>query len=506
MSQTLLYASASSFNIAWRRISMALAVFLLVSATSALQADLLGLWQFDNGAEVGQATVGTDLTANGDAQFTASGQTGGGLLLDGAGDMLTGLQTLPTGDSSYTVAAWINADDGGSRGIVGWGNYGTSGQVNATRLQGTEDLVNYGWGAGNDIVRNTGVTWSTAGWTHVAATYDSGTSTKTLYVNGSQAGTTLIVPDLNVVNANFALGRTCHTCGGGEFFDGRLDDVAVFSSALNAAQLATIAGGDYSAYLPTLAHRYGFNSDANDQIGTAHLTLNGTASVSGGVLDLPGGSPRTNNAEAVGGSLTELANTINSASSISIEAWFNQDAATNWAKLMMAGNGTADNMDITPRRGSLGNVPSMQINDSSHAETTNIAGAFGMLSNDTDYYVAAVWSSFHDEMTLTIGPVGGALSTFTVGMAGQQLSDVPITQFFLGSAVTGFGDSDFNGQIDEFRIWNGVLSSTMIAESFAAGPNALNIVPEPSGFALAAIALVAGMLVLRRRCRFLRSL
>jgi len=40
-------------------------------------------------------------------------------------------------------------------------------------------------------------------------------------------------------------------------------------------------------------------------------------------------------------------------------------------------------------------------------------------------------------------------------------------------------DPYFNGQFDEFRIYNGVLSDAAVAASFAGGPNVL-LAPVPS--------------------------
>ena len=248
----------------------------------------------------------------------------------------------------------------------------------------------------------------------------------------------------------------------------------------------------------TLAHRYSFSTDASDSVGTADLTLVGTASVTGGALDLPGGAARTNNAEAQGSSLTELAGTINGSSAITMEAWFNQDVDVDWSKIMMTGTDTNTYMDITPRRGADGNVSSSSINDTSHDEN-NVKSAFGALTNGTDYYMAAIWDENTNLMTIFVGPVGGSLTKTTAGMGGQDLGNVSINQFYLGSAV-GFGDSDFNGQIDEFRIHTNALSDAAIQASFAVGPNRVTPAPEPSTVVLAALGIV-GLALRRRRSR-----
>jgi lamin tail-like protein/concanavalin A-like lectin/glucanase superfamily protein/CotH protein len=224
-----------------------------------------------------------------------------------------------------------------------------------------------------------------------------------------------------------------------------------------------------------LKHRYDFQVDANDQIGTADLTLNGTT-ISGGALVLPGGTHRTNNASAGGASLTELAGTINSANAVSMEAWFIQNAENNWSKIMMTGTDTNTYMDITPRRGDGTDGTSCSINDTAHGE--NNVNNLTALTNGTEYYLIAIWDEGSNSMSIVVIPVGnpaGEISA-TATMGGQDLALVSINQFYLGSAV-GFGDPDFQGQIKEFRIYNHALEASEVSANYEAGPD---VVPYES--------------------------
>ena len=198
-----------------------------------------------------------------------------------------------------------------------------------------------------------------------------------------------------------------------------------------------------STQATTIQHRYSFDADASDSVGTADLTVNGVAAVSAGMLDLPGGGIRQDNASATGGSLTSLAGTVNGASAISMEVWFTMDAQQDWSKLMALGLNTDTYMDITPRRGADGNIPSIQ-----------------------------TWS-----------------------MGGNLMSDLTINEFYLGSAV-GWNDGDLFGKIDEFRIYDGGLNDAQIAASFAAGPDTV-VIPEPASLLL--LGLGGCALALRRR-------
>lgn len=230
---------------------------LVFGYTTNAYSSLVAEWTFDNSTNVGKATVGSDLISVGNAAYTASGKSNGVLLLDGNGDYLhldasnsvpTG---IPTGNSSFTITAWINTTNTMSgNGIVGWGNYGTDGQANAFRTTKTggaaeeseDGLVDYSWGSGYDVV---GLgTVCDGQWHLVAITYDSTTATKQLYLDGTALGSAMSVPDLAVANINFSVGATniSNACGYGvEYFKGLLDDVRIYDTALSSNEIAAMA-------------------------------------------------------------------------------------------------------------------------------------------------------------------------------------------------------------------------------------------------------------------------
>ncbi len=217
-----------------------------------------------------------------------------------------------------------------------------------------------------------------------------------------------------------------------------------------------------------LVHRYDFAVDPNDRVGTANLTLGGGAVIADGVLDLPGGETRVNNAHAAGAALTELAATINGAEAITMEAWFNQDGLNNWRKVMMAGASTSMYMDMTPRRG-----------DGTEASSCSLRTGGGelnvpngnVLAVDTEYYMAAIWDEAANLMTIVVAEAGNPASAVVASgtMGGFDLANLSIDQFYLGSAV-GWPDPDFDGQIAEFRIYNEALSAETIAKNIELGP------------------------------------
>ncbi|WP_191906468.1 LamG-like jellyroll fold domain-containing protein [Hymenobacter baengnokdamensis] len=134
---------------------------------------------------------------------------------------------VPVGNSAYTIEAWIKPTSMGVYGIVGWGNYGTTSQVNALRLDPSGVIYNYWWA--NDLAANVGDI--SGKWHHVAATFDG--TTRSIYLDGvlkaSDKPSGHNVPDAS----NLRIGST----NNGEYFPGSLDEVRIYNTGLTQAQV-----------------------------------------------------------------------------------------------------------------------------------------------------------------------------------------------------------------------------------------------------------------------------
>ncbi|WP_442481815.1 LamG-like jellyroll fold domain-containing protein [Aeoliella sp. SH292] len=274
----------------------------------------------------------------------------------------------------------------------------------------------------------------------------------------------------------------------------------VLSTAVAVAALLSISAK------AALVHQYAFSENggrvAYDSVGTAHLTVNGNASISGGRLVLPGSvgnggttSLRTNNAYAVDGSLTELASTINGASQLTIAAKFTMNTQSNWSKLFMAGQGnTHSYLDLTPRRGANGNVGSVSLKNGNTAEQTAIGTA--VLATGTEYWMIGVWDVTNNSLTSYLS-IDGDANSLTVGtdpngLEGRTLAGITIGEFYLGSAV-GYGDADLNGSIDLFQIYDHALSFDQITSVVNTGQ-----IPEPASYLILG-GLGLAIVAMRRR-------
>ena len=218
-----------------------------VSAVPPAGTTLTGLaayWSFDSSSNFNVPDVGgSTLTKGNGASWSASGKFGGALSLNGGSQSLYDTSSpsyLPVGNSSYTQSVWFKPNEvSGNGGLVGWGDYFSSRRVNALRLyENSGGFRHYWWGADLDC---TGAQCpiSTGTWYHVASTWDG--TTRKLFVNGVLKRSD--TPGANdATAANFHIGKTC--CS--EFFNGLIDDVAIYTRALSAEEVAELANSSIS--------------------------------------------------------------------------------------------------------------------------------------------------------------------------------------------------------------------------------------------------------------------
>lgn len=225
---------------------------------------------------------------------------------------------------------------------------------------------------------------------------------------------------------------------------------------------------------PVLTHRYSFEGSPGstlvaDSIGTAHGTLVGGGSFTGdGKLNLFGAN-----------GFVDLPNGIvSSLSNVTLEAWLTWNGGAQWQRIFDFGsNSGGENAQgtgltyliLTPR--SSGNFMHF-------AATTNSGNgeipvdAAQMLASNQPVHVAVSYDFLAGNAALFLNGQRIAL-----GLASIPLNRINDVNDWLGKSQ--WNDPYFNGQFDEFRIYNGALDDQQIAASYVAGPDAL-LSPLPS--------------------------
>jgi hypothetical protein len=208
---------------------------------------LVGWWKMDEGS----GTTANDSSGmNNNAILINSpswvpGKLGKGLYFTNTSSQkatVSTLDSIPIGNSNYTIEAWIKPSSYGNYGIVGWGNYGTTNQVNALRLSST-GITNYWWS--NDL--NATVPNLTDGkWHHVVAEFDG--TTRSIYVDDNLVASDSPGSSHNVTNANFTFGDTNTS----EYFNGGIDNLKIWNRALSAGEIAY----EYSQSGPLVYYKF----------------------------------------------------------------------------------------------------------------------------------------------------------------------------------------------------------------------------------------------------------
>ena len=210
-----------------------------ISASSLDSSGLLGYWQFDEGEGLvandasGQGNHGTITTPSWsqDATRGAVYQSGGGSYAD--------LGTLPVVglDAHFTWSFWVNASETDNNNIVFGNRYMTDGNDFAPREFIKFTPRAFEWhvdGAGQNIPGET--LFVVGEWQHNLVT-KSGT-TLTYYRNGEEIATSEITAAPANAQPLYLGGQPNNAGGVAENFQGLFDEVAIFSRALSADEVA----------------------------------------------------------------------------------------------------------------------------------------------------------------------------------------------------------------------------------------------------------------------------
>ncbi|HEX7899860.1 MAG TPA: LamG-like jellyroll fold domain-containing protein, partial [Planctomycetota bacterium] len=238
-----------------------------VDVPAEKDAALAGHWKFDDtaGATSIDASGGDNTAILAGGATGGPGRLGGALILDGK-DAHASIPNAPALDrlqeGSYTLAAWFKPASRPS-GKSPNDNAAYYGIVMKT---GIHEGLKYGadqrfamdhWLADSTgAAAVSGTAFPPGAWYHVAGVVSRPEGTVRLYVNGRPEGTHMWAPNVapkSYGNATWKVGAGAP--GAAEFrwaAEGAVDDVRLYSRALNAGEIRTLAGGAAAAVMPTV--------------------------------------------------------------------------------------------------------------------------------------------------------------------------------------------------------------------------------------------------------------
>ena len=220
---------------------------ILVPAIS--RGSLISAYTFDETSGTAAADFvrggGGTGNLNGGSSF-ASGKIGNAIELDGSTGYVLAPNVIGTGTTAYSVSAWVFADSATTWGTIvkNWGGSFTGAfHLGFDNVSGR--ISNYvSTPTVGPVIAP--ATLSLGAWHHVALTYNGGSATQILYIDGLQVAIGSASSSLTALGTNMGIGvktnnaTTAPDPSAPGWWDGRIDDLAFFNNVLTPAEVLQI--------------------------------------------------------------------------------------------------------------------------------------------------------------------------------------------------------------------------------------------------------------------------
>jgi PKD repeat protein len=317
-----------------------------------------------------------------------------------------------------------------------------------------------------DAHQTTGSTVPFNAWTHVAVTYDGGT-TISFYINGQFVQKSTLTGELNTKSGPL---RIACTDNPGRNFNGKIDEVAIFSGALTQEQINT----RFESYTPP--------EEAPETKLVAHWPMNeGSPSTSIADVSGNGNTGTINGATWIGigankalsfdgsGDYVDCGNdaSLNITDSITIEAWVKTTEGNGYIVSKRVAESDHTNYKFRIYNNYLYFV---YYNGTSHI---GIADNSFALNDGNWHYVAVSYDRQYVRLYVDGIEVKNEAHTETL-----ITNTAPV---LIGKQPNTGWEAYFNGNIDEVRIYNGALTQAEINQHMVENPHAVEGDTDPPG-------------------------
>lgn len=269
-------------------------------------------------------------------------------------------------------------------------------------------------------------------------------------------------------------------------FSGATGSVAVLPTAQTTYTLTdstsnTTAQVTVKPYTPPqLVHRWSFNeasgATVNDSVGTSHGVIRGSGwSRPAGQVSLPGGS-------SANSPYIDLPNgLISTLDEVTIEGWMTINGSQSWSRVFDFGTGTAgeiiapggsatgtEYLLISAQNGTDQTVKRLSMKDNNVEQYVDVGDT---VANGQQFHFAVVYDADGNNGQPQVRYYKNGALTGTLNTSFRLRDIVDVNNWLGRSNFTS--DANTNGAYNEFRIWDGVMSDSGIANSAAAGPDVL---------------------------------
>ena len=235
------------------------------------EGDMIAKYSLDetNPSEVGDGVWCHDISGDVEGATTAAGVWGNGLDFDGTNDYVEIDDDSGFDTQIVSVSSWINIDDNDTDLRTIFSTYEESDSSRSGYKVHVNDNAKFqftfGFGSSSGSCQTT-KTISENTWIHLVATYDK--SSIKLYINGELDNSCNYNDAIASNDGKEVIGATDHNGDGtyDDFFDGTLDDVTIWGSAITASNIEKIYwGGDYvKTVVNASAGDYAFKLSADE--------------------------------------------------------------------------------------------------------------------------------------------------------------------------------------------------------------------------------------------------
>ena len=451
---------------------------------AAPAGSLIGYWPLD--ADATDSAGSNDGSLVGGSSIVTGGKFAGALDLDGTngqvdfGDPAGGDLDFGTANS-FTLSAWIKPDvvSGLSRifskGHWAWNNGGYAvwlydGQIEAG-LTGVDQ-------SSSVAVLTSSAVIDANIWSHVVITFDQTAKTISIIVNGEAQSLTKFGGTCGTVSSteldysactqvtassahDFRLGSHHNN---GEYYDGLIDDVRIYGSALSEEEVAALYKSNSLAGHWKLDETEG--TDAADSSGNGNTgTLNGTdfdesaaTGRSGGALTFDGTDDYIDFSEQFIRNEGTISHWVKADMiSDTMIAYYEADGATSIY------NGFGHPNDILEINTALSGDGSFKFyyQDGTEASNKFEVSSTTILEQDIWYLVTVTWNKSDNAKLYINGQLENSVNISGISFANNVASLAQIGK-------PGIDTRYWDGQIDDVRIYNRALSADEIGEMYMA--------------------------------------
>lgn len=227
----------------------------LASGWTPKHSDIVGHWKLNGAGSLSNnsavsAAIGTAASAknsNGTGMAYTPTRLKQGVILDGVDDhmIVPGTHGINFGTGAYTVAFWFNKTNATGRGdLFTWKDYNTAGDHG---IFVDNNILTVLPANGSDV---SGATIPIGVWNHLVYTRTSGGAV-TVYLNGSPYLTAANTEDMAPFASVPIYFGSNHdiSFNASALFEGRMDEIAMWSNSLSQAEVTTLYQGQAGAFV-----------------------------------------------------------------------------------------------------------------------------------------------------------------------------------------------------------------------------------------------------------------